>query len=193
MKEMYFSHEKKNSRNQKTYLCDQTKKISQSLFQQIVAGVCSKALTSKYWMAISVYECDIWRPCAVLSLCKKCLLLKIELLHSKHNLRVSIMQAVGRNWFCLASRTLLTASNPDIISILVNIMIISKFTNLQRDVNVLLLFKLSIIVSISDVSFTLLSIFKTSEYKHFQAKIDKYPIAVPRLLVITLTGLLYVP
>ena len=45
---------------------------------------------------------------AVPSLCKKCLLLKIGLLHSKRNLRASIMQAVGGNWSCLASRMLLT-------------------------------------------------------------------------------------
>ena len=76
------------------------------------------------------------------------------------------MQAVGGNWSCLASRMLLTAFNPEILSILENILIISKLTNLQSDFNVLLLFKLSITVSISDVSFTLLSIFKTSEYKH---------------------------
>ena len=53
----------------------------------------------------------------------------------------------------------------------------------------LLLFKLSIVVSISDVSFTLLLIFKTSEQKHFSTKIDKFFIATPHPLVITLTGL----
>ena len=42
---------------------------------------------------------------------------------------------------------------------------------------------LSIIVSISDLYFTLLSIFKTSEYKHFSTKIDKFSIAVPHPLV----------
>ena len=71
-------------------------------------------------------------------------------------------------------------------------MIISKLTNLQSDVNVLLSLKLSIIVSISDVFFTLLLIFKTSDYKHFSTKIDKFSIAVPHPVVITLTGLLYV-
>ena len=89
------------------------------------------------------------------SLCKKCLLLKIELLHSKHNLRASIMQAIDGSWSCLASRMLLTAFNSERLSILGNILIISKLTSLQSDVNVLLLFKLSIIVRISDVSFTL--------------------------------------
>ena len=65
---------------------------------------------------------------------------------------------------------LLTAFNPEILSILGNILIISKLTNLQSDVNVLLLLKLSIIVSISDVFFILFSIFKTSEYKHLSTK-----------------------
>ena len=55
------------------------------------------------------------------------------------------MQVVGGNWSYLASRMLLTAFNPDILSILGNILIISKLTNLQSDVNVLLLFNLSII------------------------------------------------
>ena len=86
------------------------------------------------------------------------------------------------NWSCLAV-------NPEILSILGNILIISKLTNLQSDINVLLLFKLSIIASISDVSFTILSIFKTFEYKHFSTKIGKFSIAVPHPLVITLTGL----
>ena len=99
------------------------------------------------------------------------------------------MQVVGGDWSCLASRMLITAFNPDILSILGNILIISKFTNFQSDVNVLLLFKLSIIMSISGVSFTLLSIFKTSEYKHFSTKIDMFSIAVPHILVITLKGL----
>ena len=56
---------------------------------------------------------------------------KSELLHSKHNLRASIMQAVGENWSCLVSGTLLTAFNPDMISILGNMLIISKLTRLQ--------------------------------------------------------------
>ena len=99
------------------------------------------------------------------------------------------MQAVGENWSCLASRMLLTAFNPEILSILGNILIISKLTNLQSDVNVLLSFKLSITLSVSDVSFTLLSIFKTSEYTHFSTKIDRFSFAVPYPLVITLTGL----
>ena len=99
------------------------------------------------------------------------------------------MQAVGENWSCLASRMLLTAFNPEILSILGNILIISKLTNLQSDVNVLLSFKLSITLSVSDVSFTLLSIFKTSEYTHFSTKIDRFSTAVPHPLVITLTGL----
>ena len=31
----------------------------------------------------------------VQSFCRKCLLVKAELLHSKHNLRASVMQTVG--------------------------------------------------------------------------------------------------
>ena len=99
------------------------------------------------------------------------------------------MEAVGGNWSCLESRILLTAFNPEILSTLRNMLITSKLPNLQSDVNVLLIFKLSKIVSISDESFILLSIFETSEYKHFSTKIDKFSIAVPNPLVITLTGL----
>ena len=61
------------------------------------------------------------------------------------------MEAVGGNWSCLESRILLTAFNPEILSTLRNILITSKLPNLQSDVNVLLIFKLSKIVSISDV------------------------------------------
>ena len=83
-------------------------------------------------------------------------------------LRASIMQVVGGNWSCLTSRMLLTAFNPEILSILGNILIILKLTNLMLMCYFYFkLFKLLIIVNISDVSFTLLSIFKTSEYKHF--------------------------
>ena len=61
------------------------------------------------------------------------MLLKIVLLYSKHNLRASIMQVVCGNWSCLASRILLTVFNPEILSILGKILIISKLTNLQSD------------------------------------------------------------
>ena len=83
---------------------------------------------------------------------------------------------------------LLTTFNPEILSTLGNILRTSKLTKLQSDVKVLLLFKLSIIYSILDVSFTLLSIFKTSKNKHFSTKIHKFSITVPHPLVITLTG-----
>ena len=63
----------------------------------------------------------------------------------------------------------------------------SKLTNLQSDVNVLLLFKLSVIVKVSDVAFPYF--YPTSEYKHLSTKIDKFSVAVPHPLVITLTGL----
>ena len=46
--------------------------------------------------------------CAVSKLCGKCLLLKTELLHSKDNLRASIMHPLGGSWSCLVSRMLLT-------------------------------------------------------------------------------------
>ena len=90
-------------------LCGQTIKIlSLNIFQQIVVEVYCKGLTSKYWMAISLWKHNIWGPGAAPSLCKKCLILKMDLLHSKHNLRTSVMQAVGGNWSCLASGILLT-------------------------------------------------------------------------------------
>ena len=82
------------------------------------------------------------------------------------------MQAVGVNWSFLASRMLLTDFNPEILSIRGNMLIISKLTNLQSDVSVfyLILLNLSIILSISDVTFTLLLVFETSESKHFSQK-----------------------
>ena len=99
------------------------------------------------------------------------------------------MQAVGVNWCFLASRMLLTDFNPEILSIRGNMLIISKLTNLQSDVNVfyLILLNLSIILSISDVSFTLLLVFKTSESKHFSGNIENFSIAVSHPLVITLS------
>ena len=99
------------------------------------------------------------------------------------------MQAVGLNWSFLASRMLLTDFNPEILSIRGNMLIISKLTNLQSDVNVfyLILLNLSIILSISDVSFTLLLVFKTSESKHFSGNIENFSIAVSHPLVITLS------
>ena len=48
--------------------------------------------------------------------------IKIELIHSKHNLRASIMQVVGGNWSCLALRMLLTAFNLEILLIIRNIL-----------------------------------------------------------------------
>ena len=99
------------------------------------------------------------------------------------------MQAVGVNWSFLVSRMLLTDFNPEILSIRGNMLIISKLTNLQSDVNVfyLILLNLSIILSISDVSFTLLLVFKTSESKHFSGNIENFSIAVSHPLVITLS------
>ena len=87
----------------------------------------------------------------------------------------------------LSVKNALTAVNPEILSKLGNIFIISKLTNLQSDFNVLLLFKLSIMESISDVSLTLLSIFKTSEYKT-----DTFSIAVPHPLVIYVCIYIYI-
>ena len=67
------------------------------------------------------------------------------------------MQGVGGNWSCLASKMLLlNKTNKRIENI--------KLANLQSEVKVLLLFKLSIIVSIAEVSFNLLLIFESSEY-----------------------------
>ena len=75
------------------------------------------------------------------------MLLKIELLDSKYNLRASMIQLLGGNWFDLLSKTFFTDFRPDMLSILGNILIISKLTSLQSDVKLLLLFKLSIIVT----------------------------------------------
>ena len=78
------------------------------------------------------------------------------------------MQDVGGNWSCITLRTLLTAFKAEVLSILGNILTISKLTNVQSDVKVLLLFKLSIIVSIWDISFTQLSIKKLLNINIFQ-------------------------
>ena len=63
-----------------------------------------------------------------------------------------MIQLLGRNLFDLLSKTFYTDSRPDMLSIPGNILIISKFTNLQSVGKLLLQFKLSIIVNISDVS-----------------------------------------
>ena len=63
----------------------------------------------------------------------------------------------------------------------------SRWVELRRWVTFI---KLSIFVSISDVSFTLLSIFKTPEYKYFSTKIDAFSIVVPHPLVILWQGYL---
>lgn len=62
----------------------------------------------------------------------KCFLLEIEFLHSKQYLRASTMQAIDGKWSCQASR----------------ILIISKLSSLNSDAKVVLLLKLSIVVSI---------------------------------------------
>ena len=50
----------------------------------------------------------------------------MELLHLKHNLRASLMQALGENWSCQASRMLLTSFSRAILSRLGNILVIAK-------------------------------------------------------------------
>ena len=65
------------------------------------------------------------------------MLLKIELLDSKYNLRASMIQLLGGNWLDLLSKTFFTNFRPDMLSILGNILIVSKLTNLQSDVKVL--------------------------------------------------------
>ena len=82
-------------------------------------------------------------------------MLKIELLDSKHNLRASMIKLLGGNWFDF------TDFIPDMLSILGNMLVMLNLTDLQSDVKLLLLLKVSIMVNISDVSWTLHSIFKT--------------------------------
>ena len=72
--------------------------------------------------------------CWIVNQIKLKIKLKIELLHSKHNLRESICQAVCLHLFCLTSRTLSTACNQKIFSMLGYIFIIAKLTNLHADV-----------------------------------------------------------
>ena len=98
-----------------------------------------------------------------------------------------MIQLLGRNWLNLLSKTFFTDFRSDMLSILGDTLIISKLTNLQSNVKLLLLFKLSIIVNISDVSWTLHSIFKTLDYRHFSTKIDTFSTAVSQLPVITMT------
>ena len=109
-------------------------------------------------------------------------MLKIELFDSKHNLRTSMIQLLGGNWFDF------TNFRPDMVCILGNILVTLNLTDLQSDVKLLLLLKVSIIFNISDVSWTLHSIFKTLEYKHFSSKNDKFSIAAPQQPVIDLAG-----
>ena len=49
------------------------------------------------------------------------------------------MQDVGGNWSCISLRTLLTAFKAELLSILGNILTISKLTSVKSDVKVLLI------------------------------------------------------
>lgn len=69
-----------------------------------------------------------------------------------------------------------------------NMLTMSKLTNLQLDVQSLLLRKLQLVVSISEISSIALSIFKTSLFENYSTKIDKFSIASLYPLVIGLTG-----
>ena len=124
-------------------------------------------------------------PIAVPSSCKWNFSLNTELLHCRYNLRASKIHSAGRKFIFLLPET---ASKLETLWLLGNILTISKVTKTESSVRILLSFILSIIFNVSGISFFLESIFLTSLYKYFSTKIDKYSIAVPHPLVITLTG-----
>ena len=90
-------------------------------------------------MAMSSYEQDIWGPWTV-SIWRKCLLLKKELLDYKYDLTALIIQSVCWNCSCLVSRVFFTAGRPDWLSILGNMLTVAELTNIQSSVKILLFF-----------------------------------------------------
>ena len=166
------------------------KKYHLKIFSKpITVGLYYNAFLSNCSVVMPPYDQDMWGAWAVPSSRKKCFLLKMELIHFRHNSSASIIQRVGGNCYSLASKAFFTAWRPGSLSILGNMFTMSNLNKIQFSIRILLSFKKSIKLSISDVSWTLLSSFKTSGHKHFSTNIDKFSTAVPRPPVMTLTGL----
>ena len=79
-----------------------------------------KGAVSNLDIAISLYEQYICGPCAVTSLCRKFLLLKIKLLHVKQSSKPSFIHSTGGVLAELSNKADLTVSKPDLSSMLGN-------------------------------------------------------------------------
>ena len=75
-----------------------------------------KAAASNLHIVIALFEQDICGPCVVPSVCRKFLLLKIELLHVKQSFEPSKIHSTGEVLADLLNKTDLTASKPDLLS-----------------------------------------------------------------------------
>ena len=90
----------------------------------------SEAAVSNLGIAISLYEQDIYGTSTVPSVCRKFLLLKIELLHVKQSSKPSKIHSVGGVLVDFFNKTDLIASEPDLMSMLGNMVTISKLTKI---------------------------------------------------------------
>ena len=77
-----------------------------------------------------MYEQDICGPCAVPFVCKNFLLLKIELLHVKQCSKLSKIHSTRGLLVGLFKKTDFTASKPDFLSMLDNMLTIPKLTKI---------------------------------------------------------------
>ena len=87
---------------------------SWNLFQSVGWKWYCKAAASNLDIAISLYEQDIYGPCTLPSVCRKFLLLKIELLYFKQSSKPSEKHSFGVALVDLFNKTDFTASKPDL-------------------------------------------------------------------------------
>ena len=116
------------------------------------------------------------------------MLLKIELLQDKHSSRVSIIQLVGGNLLSRNSNILWTDFNPHLLSMLVNILTMSKLTIIEL-VGKLELLVSSIMSSICPVSLILDGRLLDASYNTFFTDMGKDSTAVLQPLVMIHDGL----
>ena len=93
-------------------MCPECEKPSGILFQSVGRRWYCKAAVSNLDISISLYEPEICGPCAVPSLCRKFLLLKIESLHVKQSSTPSKTQLTEGVLDDLFNKTDFTASKP---------------------------------------------------------------------------------
>ena len=116
------------------------------------------------------------------------MLLKVDLLQDKHSSRASITQLVGRNLLSRNSNISWTDFNPDLLSMLGNILTMSKPTSIELVGRLELLIS-SIMSSICPVSLILDGKLLAISYNTFSTNMDKDSIVVLQPLVMIRDGL----